>query len=122
MLDFLEQVQVYQKSVETTLDYWLPSVDSKPKKLHEAMRYSVLAEGKRIRPILLYATGQAFGVELDNESQGIERCRSWNWIDPVLRMMLQHQQQHKITNKQLTYKTILNLNKNHKMLNKNLLI
>ena len=66
MLDFLEQVQVYQKSVETALDYWLPSVDSKPKKLHEAMRYSVLAEGKRIRPILLYATGQAFGVKLDN--------------------------------------------------------
>ena len=28
------------------------------------MRYSVLAEGKRIRPILLYATGEAFGVEL----------------------------------------------------------
>ena len=66
MTDFLEQVQIYQRSVETTLDYWLPETDSEPRILHEAMRYSVLAEGKRIRPILLYATGEAFGVELNN--------------------------------------------------------
>ena len=64
MVNFLEQLQVYQKSVETALNYWLPKGNSEPKKLHEAMRYSVLAEGKRIRPILLYATGEAFGVEL----------------------------------------------------------
>jgi len=67
MTDFLEQVQIYQKSVETALTYWLPSVDSEPKNLHKAMHYSVLAEGKRIRPILLYATGHAFGVELNNK-------------------------------------------------------
>ena len=66
MTDFYEQIQIYQKSVETALEYWLPSIDLEPKKLHEAMHYSVLAEGKRIRPILLYATGQAFGVELSN--------------------------------------------------------
>ena len=64
MVNFLEQLQIYQKSVETALNYWLPESSSEPKKLHEAMRYSVLAEGKRIRPILLYATGEAFGVEL----------------------------------------------------------
>ena len=66
MTDFLEQVQIYQKSVENTLDYWLPDIDSEPRILHEAMRYSVLAEGKRIRPILLYATGEALGVKLNN--------------------------------------------------------
>ncbi len=66
MTDFLEQLQIYQKSVETALEYWLPGIDAEPKKLHEAMHYSVLAEGKRIRPIILYATGQAFGVELNN--------------------------------------------------------
>ena len=64
MVNFLEQLQIYQKSVETALNYWLPESSSEPKKLHEAMRYSVLAEGKRIRPILLYATGEAFGVEI----------------------------------------------------------
>ena len=66
MVDFSKQIQVYQKSVETALDFWLPKPDLDPKNLHEAMRYSVLAEGKRIRPILLYATGQAFDVELSN--------------------------------------------------------
>ena len=66
MTDFSEQIQIYQKSVETALEYWLPSIELEPKKLHKAMHYSVLAEGKRIRPILLYATGQAFGVELSN--------------------------------------------------------
>ena len=66
MTDFLEQVQIYQRSVENALDYWLPDINLEPRKLHEAMRYSVLAEGKRIRPILLYATGEAFGVELNN--------------------------------------------------------
>ena len=66
MVDFSKQIQVYQKSVETALDFWLPKLDLDPKNLHEAMRYSVLAEGKRIRPILLYATGQTFDVELNN--------------------------------------------------------
>jgi len=66
MTDFFEQIRVYQKSVETALEHWLPSIDSEPKKLHKAMHYSVLAEGKRIRPILLYATGQALGIQLRN--------------------------------------------------------
>jgi len=66
MVDFSKQIQVYQKSVEMALDFWLPKPSVDPKNLHEAMRYSVLAEGKRIRPILLYATGQAFDVELNN--------------------------------------------------------
>ena len=55
MVDFSKQLQVYQKSVETALDFWLPKPHLDPKNLHEAMRYSGLAEGKRIRPILLYA-------------------------------------------------------------------
>lgn len=37
------------------LDQYLPSVDSEPSHLHEAMRYSVFAGGKRLRPILALA-------------------------------------------------------------------
>ncbi len=66
MNDFFDQIQIYQKSVEKALDLWLPDETLPPRNLHEAMRYSVLAEGKRIRPILVYATGQAFDVELEN--------------------------------------------------------
>ena len=66
MNDFFDQIQIYQKSVEKALALWLPDETLPPRNLHEAMRYSVLAEGKRIRPILVYATGQAFDVELEN--------------------------------------------------------
>lgn len=65
MSDFSERLQVYQKSVETALDHWLPESSIQPEKLHGAMRYSVLGDGKRIRPVLLYATGEAFGIGLD---------------------------------------------------------
>tara|TARA_R110002072_G_scaffold97995_2_gene215736 strand:+ start:21153 stop:22046 length:894 start_codon:yes stop_codon:yes gene_type:complete len=64
MTDFTERLQVYQKSVETALDRWLPEASVQPEKLHEAMRYSVLGNGKRIRPVILYATGEAFGIDL----------------------------------------------------------
>ncbi|MFC1748757.1 (2E,6E)-farnesyl diphosphate synthase [Pseudomonadota bacterium] len=56
----------YQARTETALDHWLPKVDLVPKTLHEAMRYSVLDGGKRVRPFLVYAGGRALGVELDS--------------------------------------------------------
>ncbi|MEE9552185.1 MAG: farnesyl diphosphate synthase [Gammaproteobacteria bacterium] len=60
-----ERLQVYQSCVETALDHWLPAADIQPRNLHEAMRYAVLGEGKRIRPVLVYATGEVFGNELN---------------------------------------------------------
>ncbi len=65
MSDFSERLQVYQKSVGQALDHWLPESSIQPERLHEAMRYSVLGDGKRIRPVIVYATGEAFGIELD---------------------------------------------------------
>ncbi|MBI4005287.1 MAG: (2E,6E)-farnesyl diphosphate synthase [Gammaproteobacteria bacterium] len=59
-----ERLQVYQSCVETALDYWLPAADLQPRHLHKAMRYAVLGDGKRIRPVLVYATGETFGVDL----------------------------------------------------------
>jgi geranylgeranyl pyrophosphate synthase len=55
----------YQSRVESALDRWLPASNLEPKILHEAMRYSVMGGGKRIRPVLVYATGEAFGTRLD---------------------------------------------------------
>jgi len=43
--------------VEQSLDRWIPPINRYPQTLHEAMRYSALAGGKCIRPILTYATG-----------------------------------------------------------------
>ena len=47
--DYLEQ---QQQRVEELLDHLLPPPDSYPPLLMEAMRYSVFAGGKRLRPIL----------------------------------------------------------------------
>lgn len=38
--------------VDEALDLYVPSADSEPRLLHEAMRYSIFAGGKRLRPIL----------------------------------------------------------------------
>ncbi len=52
----------YRVAVERALDHVLPPATVQPSRLHEAMRYAVLGDGKRIRPILTYATGEALGV------------------------------------------------------------
>ncbi|WP_343214775.1 farnesyl diphosphate synthase [Dokdonella sp.] len=43
----------------------LPPESLPPVELHRAMRYAVLGGGKRLRPLLVYATGNAFAASLD---------------------------------------------------------
>ncbi len=47
--------------VEAALEAALPPVDAVPGPLHAAMRYSLFAGGKRVRPILVLASGEAVG-------------------------------------------------------------
>jgi farnesyl diphosphate synthase len=51
--------------MERALDSRLPPADVVPTRLHEAMRYSVLGGGKRIRPALLFATARTLGLTED---------------------------------------------------------
>ena len=55
----------YRQRVDKTLDLWLPQDSINPVELHKAMRYSVLAPGKRVRPVLVYATASTLGLDLD---------------------------------------------------------
>jgi geranylgeranyl diphosphate synthase type II len=48
--------------VDSALDDILPAEEDSPTLLHQAMRYSVFAGGKRLRPILVLATGRALGA------------------------------------------------------------
>ena len=48
-----------QKLVDRALDWYLPKANSKPATLHRAMRYSLFAGGKRLRPILCVAAAEA---------------------------------------------------------------
>ncbi len=63
-MSFIELLQAYQARVESALAKWLPDSQTQPQRLHQAMTYATLDGGKRIRPALVYATGQALGVEL----------------------------------------------------------
>ncbi len=47
------------KDVNNALDYWLPKPTTTPSIIHKAMRYSVFAGGKRLRPILVIAAAEA---------------------------------------------------------------
>ncbi len=50
-----------QADVDRLLDHYLPPAETYPQVLHQAMRYSVLAGGKRLRPILAITAYESFG-------------------------------------------------------------
>ena len=52
--------------VNEWLDRLVPSETTAPEQLHRAMRYSLLAGGKRLRPALVLAAGEAFGADTDD--------------------------------------------------------
>lgn len=51
--------------VDKALDNFLPAEDTLPASLHKAMRYSVFAGGKRIRPVLMLAACEAVGGDAE---------------------------------------------------------
>jgi geranylgeranyl diphosphate synthase, type II len=55
-----------QKLIERALDGYLPKANTKPATLHRAMRYSLFAGGKRLRPILCLAAAEACGGKIGN--------------------------------------------------------
>ena len=85
-----EFLQEHQSCVETALDAWLPAADIQPEHLHEAMRYSVLSDGKRIRPVLVYAAGNVFAVNrnaLDAPACAVEMIHAYSLIHDDLPAM-----------------------------------
>ena len=65
MLSFTEFQQQKTLQFERVLEKHLPSLDIAPQRLHEAMRYSSLNGGKRVRALLTYATAHL--LEQDND-------------------------------------------------------
>ncbi len=53
-----------QMRMEDVLDTHLPPASTSPMRLHEAMRYSTMGGGKRVRALLAYAAGEFCGAEL----------------------------------------------------------
>jgi farnesyl diphosphate synthase len=63
--EFQAWMKAVQAGAESALDRFLPPADQVPAKLHEAMRYTVLGGGKRVRPLLVHASGALFGADAD---------------------------------------------------------
>ena len=59
------RVPLYQRRIEEELARALDVEGGATARLLDAMRYSTLAGGKRVRPVLVYATGESLGAPLE---------------------------------------------------------
>ncbi len=83
-------IGTFRSRIETVLERWLPPSSAVPQRLHEAIRYSVLGTGKRVRPILVYATGSALRVplaQLDGPAAAVELIHAYSLVHDDLPAM-----------------------------------
>ena len=64
-MSFKERMTLKIKKVDRVLQESLPTKNTKPTVLHEAMAYSVEAGGKRLRPVLVLAAAETLGADED---------------------------------------------------------
>src|ERR1051325_2898993 len=65
-MDLKAYLDARRAIVDAALDRVLPPETAPPATIHQAMRYSVLAPGKRLRPILVVAGAEAVGGRADD--------------------------------------------------------
>ncbi len=87
---FEARVAFYTERINARLDAALPRATTHPARLHEAMRYGVFNGGKRVRPLLVYATGECLGIDvqmLDAPAAAIELIHAFSLIHDDLPAM-----------------------------------
>jgi len=80
----------WRDRIESQLDASLPSPSDAPRGLHQAMRYAVLGGGKRMRPLLVYASGRVFGADenaLDAPAMAVELIHAYSLVHDDLPAM-----------------------------------
>src|ERR1700760_654251 len=80
----------YQSRVRDVLEAALPGVERIPQRLHAAQRYAVLGGGKRLRPLLVYCTGEALKIPaaiLDAPAAAVELIHSYSLVHDNLPAM-----------------------------------
>jgi geranylgeranyl pyrophosphate synthase len=90
MNEATEQIQAWAGRFEKILEKSLQSVEGTPELLHRAMSYSVLAGGKRMRPMLVYAVCDALNIDcrkLDGVACAIEIIHTYSLIHDDLPAM-----------------------------------
>jgi farnesyl diphosphate synthase len=89
-MTYTEALGACAARVEGVLERWLPATAQPPARLHQAMRYSVLGGGKRVRPGLVYFTGEALGVpaeRLDGPAAAVELIHAYSLVHDDLPAM-----------------------------------
>jgi geranylgeranyl diphosphate synthase, type II len=79
-----------RRLVEASLDDLLPVAETSPQTVHQAIRWSVFAGGKRFRPALLLASGRTFGAPVDallNTACALEMIHTYSLIHDDLPSM-----------------------------------
>lgn len=77
-------------SVDRTLDEIIPNAEVSPQRLHEAVRWSIFAGGKRFRPALVLAVGEVFDVSPEKflkSAAAIEMIHTYSLIHDDLPVM-----------------------------------
>lgn len=80
----------WRERLENTLERALPPASASPQRLHAAMRHAALDGGKRIRPLLVYAAGTAFGAQaaaLDAPAAAVELIHVYSLVHDDLPAM-----------------------------------
>ena len=88
--EFQSRIAHYTARVADALDDALPPATQAPKRLHDAMRYAVFNGGKRVRPLLVYATGECLGLRedlLDAPATAIELIHAFSLVHDDLPAM-----------------------------------
>jgi farnesyl diphosphate synthase len=87
---FENRIAHYTARIADALDKALPPATQPPKRLHDAMRYAVFNGGKRVRPLLVYATGECLGLDetiLDAPATAIELIHAFSLVHDDLPAM-----------------------------------
>ena len=83
-------LRAYRERVDAALLERLPPLDGPAARLAEAMRYAVTVGGKRVRPVLTYATGRALGLplsRLDTPACAVEMVHAYSLVHDDLPAM-----------------------------------
>ena len=87
---FENRIGLYRARIERLLDACLPAAETEPRSLHEAMRYATLGGGKRMRPLLCYATAETLGLApdaVDDPACAVELIHAFSLIHDDLPAM-----------------------------------
>ena len=83
MSDLGAWMGMVQTRMEIVLEHFLPAGEKIPNKLHDAMRYATLEGGKRVRPLLVFASGELSGAPtaaLEAAASAVEMIHAYSLV------------------------------------------